>query len=134
MTRPAVLATASILAIALVATAQVASPQPTAEGERKPGAHAAMRMSGDMTKDMRMMNKMMVAHLGEGDAQYDARWIDLMIPHHEGAVLMAKDALKKSRRPEIQAMAKKMIEDQQKEVKQLQQWRQAWYGNSPGAN
>ena len=43
-------------------------------------------LSGDMQKDMQMMNKMMTKHLGKSDRQYDARFID-MIPHHEGAEL-----------------------------------------------
>ncbi|MGL4619934.1 MAG: DUF305 domain-containing protein, partial [Chroococcidiopsis sp.] len=50
-----------------------------------------------------------------------------MIPHHEGAVTMAQDALKKSQRPEIKQLAKNIISDQQKEIAQMKQWRKAWY-------
>src|SRR5215207_7302762 len=58
----------------------------------------------DMKKHMQMMNKMMVQHLGVGDPHYDARFIDMIIPHHEGAVMMARHALKHSQRPELKAM------------------------------
>lgn len=50
-----------------------------------------------------------------------------MIPHHESAVVMAKDALQKSQRPEIRKLAQDIISSQQKEIEQMQQWRKAWY-------
>ncbi|MEX2140904.1 MAG: DUF305 domain-containing protein [Pirellulales bacterium] len=75
--------------------------------------------SSDMEKDMERMNEMMVKHLGEPDAEYDHRFIDLMIPHHEGAVMMAKHALENAKSAEIKEMAKKMIEDQEQEIEHL---------------
>jgi hypothetical protein len=73
----------------------------------------------DMDKEMERMNEMMVKHLGESDAEYDHRFIDLMIPHHEGAVMMAKHALDYSNSTAIKEMAKKMIQDQEKEIEHL---------------
>lgn len=67
------------------------------------------------------------ANLGTADAEFDLRFINAMIPHHEGAVIMAKDALKKSKRPEIQKLAQEIISSQETEIKQMQQWRQNWY-------
>jgi uncharacterized protein (DUF305 family) len=80
-----------------------------------------------MPTQMRSMNTMMVEHLGEKDPQFDLRFIDLMIPHHEGAVAMAKQALKETDRPELKKMAEKMIAAQEEEIAQLKQWRQDWY-------
>ena len=85
-------------------------------------------MSGDISKDMRMMNEKMVKMLGKGDAEYEKRFIDMMIPHHEGAILMAQDALKNATKPELKKMAEKMIEDQSKEIKMLKEYRMQWYG------
>ena len=42
--------------------------------------------------------------------------------------MMARHALKHSQRPELKAMAEKVIKDQQKEIEQMKQWRMAWYG------
>ncbi len=39
--------------------------------------------------------------LGPAEADFDLRFIDAMIPHHEGAVAMAEQALAHSQRPEI---------------------------------
>ena len=59
--------------------------------------------------------------------QSERHFIVMMIPHHEGAVTMAQDVLKKSQRPQIQQLAKEIISAQQKEIAQMQQWRKAWY-------
>ncbi len=53
--------------------------------------------------------------------------IDAMIPHHQGALLMAKDALQKSHRSEIKNLAENTIKSQDAEINQMKQWRKAWY-------
>lgn len=81
-----------------------------------------MPMSEEQMKGM-MMN----SDLGAADAEFDLRFINAMIPHHEGAVTMAKDALSKSKRPEVKQLAQEIITSQQAEINQMKQWRQAWY-------
>lgn len=88
-----------------------------------------MQMSGDMEKDMQMMNEMMVKHLGTKDRDYEDRFIDMMIPHHEGAIMMAQNALKNANRPEIKEMAQAIIAAQEREIGQLKKWRKDWYGH-----
>lgn len=89
-------------------------------------AVAPMMMEGT---DMESMGRMMVEHLGSADSTYDDRFIDMMIPHHDGAVMMAEDALKKARKPELKTMAQKIIDDQNKEIAQMKQWRTQWFGH-----
>ncbi|MEH2445722.1 MAG: DUF305 domain-containing protein [Nostoc sp.] len=81
-----------------------------------------MEMSSDQTKTM-----MMSQDLGAADAEFDLRFINAMIPHHEGAVTMAKDVLGKSKRPEIKQLGQEIIKAQNTEIKQMQQWRKTWY-------
>ncbi|MEH2382057.1 MAG: DUF305 domain-containing protein [Nostoc sp.] len=81
-----------------------------------------MEMSSDQMKTM-----MMSQNLGAADAEFDLRFINAMIPHHEGAVTMAKDVLNKSKRPEIKQLAQEIIKAQNTEIKQMQQWRKTWY-------
>lgn len=88
-----------------------------------------MQMSGDMEKDMQMMNEMTVKHLGTKDRDYEDRFIDMMIPHHEGAIMMAQNALKNANRPEIKEMAQAIITAQEREIGQLKKWRKDWYGH-----
>lgn len=81
-----------------------------------------MPMSSDQMKAM-----MMSMDLGAADDQFDLRFINAMIPHHEGAVTMAKKALGKSKRPEIKKLAQAIVSSQQSEIAQMQQWRKNWY-------
>lgn len=93
-----------------------------------------MGMSSEhMEKSMQQCQTLMKNHLGNADTQYDLRFIDMMIPHHQGAITMAKDALQKAQHPEIKKMAQNIINSQQQEIKQLQAWRQSWYGSQPAA-
>jgi uncharacterized protein (DUF305 family) len=80
-----------------------------------------------MKDQMHMMNKMMVKELGSKDANYEKRFIDVMIEHHEGAIMMAKDALKNANKPELIQMAKDIIAAQEKEIAQMKEWRKQWY-------
>lgn len=86
------------------------SPSPTMDGGMKGMDHSSMSMD-----------------LGPADADLDLRFIDAMTPHHEGAVVMAKDAQQKSKRPEIQKLAAEIIQAQDTEIAQMRQWRKAWY-------
>jgi uncharacterized protein (DUF305 family) len=74
-----------------------------------------------------MNHNMMDMDLGPADADYDLRFIDAMIPHHQGAVVMAKEVQQKSTRPEMKQLAEEIIEAQAKEIAQMQQWRKQWY-------
>ena len=101
-----------------------------AGGEERHDGHeaGAPHTLPDMVKQMRSMNEMMVKHLGGHDKEFELRFIDLMIPHHEGAIAMARHALEHASRPEIKQMAEKAIEQQQKEIDQMKKWRKDWYG------
>jgi uncharacterized protein (DUF305 family) len=88
--------------------------------------HAEMKHSMPMTQDQ-IKSMMMNMDLGAADDQFDLRFLNAMIPHHEGAVVMAKDALNKSKRPEIKKLAQEILASQNAEIKQMQQWKQAWY-------
>jgi uncharacterized protein (DUF305 family) len=81
-----------------------------------------MGMPPEQMKAMRMD-----MDLGASDNQFDLRFINAMIPHHEGALGMAKDAIGKSKRPEIKKEAQGILSSQAAEIKQMKQWRKNWY-------
>jgi uncharacterized protein (DUF305 family) len=70
---------------------------------------------------------MMSKDLGPADPKFDLHFMDAMIPHHEGALAMAQDALSKSERPEVKQLAQAILTSQQTEIEQMKQWRQTWY-------
>lgn len=88
--------------------------------------HESMGHTMPMTEEMRQ-SMMMSGDLGEADAEFDLRFIDAMIPHHEGAVIMAQEALENSDREEVRQLAQAIIDAQQQEIEQMEQWRQDWY-------
>lgn len=61
----------------------------------------------------------------------DQHFIEQMIPHHEGAIAMAKVALEKSSRPEIISLASGIISAQEREITNMQDWYAEWYGQVP---
>ena len=81
-----------------------------------------MEAHGDMMHDM---------DLGPADATYDLRFIDAMIVHHEGAIVMAEAALENSERDEIIQLATEIISEQEREIAQMQEWREVWYPDAP---
>ncbi len=89
--------------------------------------HADRPHDRPMTKDMAAAMGMDM-DLGAADDEFDRRFIDAMIPHHEGALVMAEDLKVKSNRPEMEALANNIIRSQQAEIDQMKAWRQAWYG------
>ena len=57
----------------------------------------------------------------------DEHFIEQMIPHHDGAIAMAKLALEKSKRSEIKTLAKAIIEGQTKEIIDMRSWYKNWF-------
>jgi uncharacterized protein (DUF305 family) len=103
------------------AATPIASSTPAATMDHSGMDHGAMKPDG-MSHNM---------DLGPADADYDLRFIDAMIPHHEGALVMAQDLAQKTKRPELQKLAKDVISAQTKEIAQMKQWRQDWYPKAP---
>jgi uncharacterized protein (DUF305 family) len=64
-----------------------------------------------------------------GAAPFDQQFIDMMVPHHQGAVEMAKVAQQRAQKPEIKAMAADIVAAQDAEIAQMRGWRKAWFGS-----
>jgi uncharacterized protein (DUF305 family) len=61
---------------------------------------------------------------------FDRAFIDAMVPHHQGAVAMAKQLIKSGEQPALRKMAQDIIDAQTKEIAQMREWRKAWYGSA----
>ena len=58
--------------------------------------------------------------------EFDLMFLDMMTPHHAGATTMAKEALAKAEHPEIKTLAQNIIREQEKEIKQMADWKAKW--------
>jgi uncharacterized protein (DUF305 family) len=82
------------------------------------GTMGMMAGMGGMSVDLKQL---------EGATPFDKAFIDAMIPHHESALQMAKEAQKQATRQEIKDLAAEIIAAQQKEIAQMKAWRAQWY-------
>ncbi|MBE9206193.1 DUF305 domain-containing protein [Nostoc sp. LEGE 06077] len=117
----------SVLTACSTTTSQNQTSNPTTTATDTSDKQPMNHDGGMMNHGAGTMNHSMTMDLGSADANYDLRFIDAMIPHHQGAVDMAKQALEKSTRPEIKKLASEIIKAQDQEIAQLKQWRKAWY-------
>ncbi len=58
---------------------------------------------------------------------FDEAFIGTVIPHHRSAIQMATVALEKSDNPRIEELAREIVEAQEREISQMQAWRNEWY-------
>lgn len=66
-----------------------------------------------------------------GADPFDRKFIEMMVPHHEGALRMARAELKRGRVGDLRAIARSILEGQTEEIAQMNEWRAAWYSSPP---
>jgi uncharacterized protein (DUF305 family) len=64
-----------------------------------------------------------------GADEFDRMFIDMMVPHHQSAIEMARIALERSQDPDIRRIAEKIAASQQQEIDRMLDLREAWYGS-----
>jgi len=99
------------------------------------GEISVMNRIGD---DMHSMGMDDGGHMGMGQSEmgmdmdmdmlrrakpFDRAFIDMMVPHHQGAIAMARKELAKGSQPALRAMAQDIIDAQTKEIAQMRKWR-----------
>jgi uncharacterized protein (DUF305 family) len=102
-------------ALALMTTAVFGdtSSAQTAAGATSPATQAYMQAMQSMDNKMKTMKP-------TGDASMD--FVLMMAPHHQAAVDMAEAYLKYGKDPQLIRMAKSIIANQKKEIKETENW------------
>ncbi|AOV96813.1 DUF305 domain-containing protein [Edwardsiella hoshinae] len=99
------------LVLAACATSAVAATLPAAQAET---------MHQELNSAMNGMHESMMKGMMSNDA--DVAFAAGMIPHHIGAVEMAKIELKYGTDPQMRKLAKDIIAAQDKEIKEMKAW------------
>jgi uncharacterized protein (DUF305 family) len=60
---------------------------------------------------------------------FDKAFIDEMVPHHQGAIRMARVVLEETEDDETRSLAEAIVRTQSDEIEQMNDWRGAWYGD-----
>jgi uncharacterized protein (DUF305 family) len=93
---------------------------------RIPAPTAEFTASTEKTFDQLMADAMNVMHNGMHSAPYtgepDRDFVTMMIPHHQGAIDMAKALLLYGKDPQMRRLAQEIITDQQSEIELMQLW------------
>lgn len=67
--------------------------------------------------------------LGRADAWVDLRYVNAMISHHRGAILLAEQA-QESGRVQVQDLAKEIIKNEPIAIAELYAWKKSWYNDT----
>ncbi len=61
------------------------------------------------------------------DAEFDRMFLQMMIPHHAGAVSMSELVENGTERPELRKLAQEITEAQKAEIAEMKGWEKAWF-------
>lgn len=123
-----------LLAVALVLTSCAGAGAAQQEEESNASGSDTQGMQehmGGMQGMTAMGSESTAPHMmAQTGAYSDERFIDMMVPHHQGAIDMAKVAQEKAEHPEIKQLADNVISSQQQEIDELKAIREQEYGSS----
>lgn len=92
------------------------------------GDAASSEAHGDLGIDDSMMGMDMDMTALETAEPFDREFIDQMVPHHQGAIRMARVEVQDGEDQEAISLANDIIDAQTTEILQMNAWRKKWYG------
>lgn len=106
----------SVLAVAAIVLWSVAVPAAEMHMQMSPADSPAVKAF--MAANGKMMTDMVIQPTGNPDRDF----LTMMIPHHQGAIDMAKIELEYGKDPQTRALAEAIVAAQEKEIAQMTAW------------
>jgi uncharacterized protein (DUF305 family) len=107
-------------------TSRQGTQQETTSGSSTGMGHDRME-NGSMGMGSERMARQMVMENGQYS---DERFIDMMVPHHQGAIEMARIALENAEHKGIRELSRNILSSQQAEIEELKAIKQEEFGTS----
>ncbi|MFT4245544.1 MAG: DUF305 domain-containing protein [Micrococcaceae bacterium] len=99
----------------------------SAESPNGHDSHANHGGSSEESSDMSgHMQSMMTDLQDKSGADFDQEFLSQMIVHHQGAIDMAAPGAQNAKHQQVKDLTKQIVQDQSKEIRQMQQWQQEW--------
>jgi len=84
-------------------------------------------MMGSMMGAGGMRDSQMMHSFDEEEKPFDLQFIDMMIPHHQSALMSSEHMISNSKRPEMRQLYENIQKSQYEQIEQMQEWRKEWY-------
>ncbi len=66
-------------------------------------------------------------HASHAEVKNDRAFLEMMIPHHEEAVVSAEAVIARGETPEVKELARSIIDSQSAEIQTMKQWYTEWF-------
>jgi uncharacterized protein (DUF305 family) len=97
-----------------------------------PHSQMAATAWSDQMKNMDTMQVAMASVQSSNDS--DADFVNLMLPHHQAAIDMARTQLLYGKDPQMRRLAQEIVADQESEIQLMQRWLDAREPNAHSAS
>jgi len=103
-----------------VAAVPIFAQQSHPGGMPMEGKSGAQGGTSSMMGAMQKMQRDMAAQPATGDTDQD--FVAMMIPHHQGAIDMARSELATGKDPGLRKLAEDIVKAQEREIQQMRDW------------
>ena len=115
-----VLLSAALPAVAQQPQSTAPAGSPAGQMSGQPMTNGASPATAAFMQSMQKMQQDMTSHPATGTP--DQQFVTMMMPHHQGAIDMARVELQYGKDPTLRRMANSIIKSQEKEIREMKSW------------
>ena len=116
--------TATLLVVALAAGGLIGFLAGSLHGQKIQPSSGMGEIQSSMSNELVGITSSLEGRSGN---DFDKAFLQGMIVHHEGALNMAEAGVRNGSHPEIQALAREIIQNEKPEKDQMEEWLKQWF-------